>query len=299
MGTSWKVIASAPKADATALQGEISERLEDLEKRVSHYRDDSEITRFNDAKADLVIQVSDETAMLVSFAEEMRRISGGAFDIRIARRVASRGFGPPSLAVNHSGELSPGGTITMGSDPPTLSKSDSALTIDLSAFAKGYAVDRVAALLDGRGIEDYLVEIGGELKAKGFKAEKTAWSVGVEAPNPLGSTLHLALRLNNEAVASSGNYRLFREQDNGDLQSHLVDPRSHDDPPDRGFRSVSVILPDAMSADAWATTLFVMGDAEGAQLARENQIPVCFLRLDRKGKVVERCVAGFEQSISR
>lgn len=299
MGTSWKVMAVAPDADSDALQREIAELLENLESLFSHYREDSEVSRFNQAEAQLTVPVSTETARLVTFGEQMRRDTAGAFDIRVARTVARRGFGPEALATPDRAPHEPAGSLTVTVDPPALRKDDSSLAIDLSAFAKGHAVDRVAGLLEARGIHHYLVEIGGELKARGTKSAGQPWSVGIEVPRPGGRTLHLGVTLANQAIATSGNYRLFDKAGNGRIQSHLVDPRNPADPPATLFRSVSVLLPDAMSADAWATALFVLGETDGAALAREREIPACFLQLTDDGQVKETLVAGFAQCTFR
>lgn len=299
MGTTWKVIAIAPGARSERLRRETADLLETLEAKCSHYREESEISRFNRAAAHVAVPVSAETAQLVSHGERMRETSRGAFDIRVARAVAARGFGPDALAAETQARRKTPGTITVGTDPPSLTKDDSALAVDLSAFAKGHAVDRVAALLDQHGVHHYLVEIGGELRAKGTKPDGEPWSVGVEAPNPDGRVLHLGVTLDNEAIASSGNYRLFHRQDDGRLESHLVDPRGREDQAETVFRSVSVILPEAMHADAWATTLFVLGGSEGPRLARELEIPACFLRLTNDGGVEEQMVAGFDRRVFR
>jgi thiamine biosynthesis lipoprotein len=299
MGTSWKVLALAPDTKRAHLLEEITTLLEGLEAELSHYRDDSGISRFNRAGAGVSVPVAAETAKLVLYGERMRGISGGAFDIRVARAVADRGFGPEALATGEPDRNRPTGTLTVGTDPPSLTKDESGLAIDLSAFAKGHAVDRVAALLDAEGVHDYLVEIGGELKAKGLKTGGEPWSVGIEVPSPDGHAVHLGVTLRDESIASSGNYRLFRDRDGAQRVSHLVDPRRPDAQDDPAFRSVSVILPEAMHADAWATALFVLGEVEGPRVAREHQIPACFLRLDSDGEVRERLVAGFAQRVFR
>lgn len=297
MGTSWKIAVIAPHAEPEILRHDITELLEDLESKFSHYRNDSEISRFNQAPAGAAIEVSRETVMLVSFAEEMRKTSAGAFDIRIARAVARDGFGPDSLAGHAQTQPIVNGTVVVTPDPPTLTKSHPDLAIDLSAFAKGYAVDRVADLLDENDIPHYLVEIGGELKAKGVTARGRPWTVGIESPIPGGRMLHLGVSLDNMAIATSGNYRLYRKLADGGLRSHLIDPR-HDEPQRQArFRSVSVMLSNAMNADAWATALFVLGETRGKLLAEQEHIPACFLRIDKNGDIVETFAAGFGQSV--
>lgn len=286
-----------------AVQTEITGLLEEIEAKLSHWRESSEVSRFNKAPAKTEVPVSRETAELVAFGEEIRRISGGAFDIRVAKEVAARGFGPSALDRIDRGEASVS-EIRVQMDPPkdpqkntaSLMKDKAGTAMDLSAYVKGYAVDRIGVLLDKKGVTNYLIEVGGELKARGINKKGKPWVVGVEVPKPHVSSLHLRVQLENEAIATSGNYRLFRNTPSGEIRSHLVDPRDHSSS-EVVFRSVSVIHQNAMAADAWATALFVLGEKEGLQLAEKRGLPVCFLRLDPNGEVVSRTTGGFDERL--
>ena len=296
MGTSWSVLAQAENDESKdVLQKEIEVLLESVEDRFSHWRQFSEISRFNQSPAETMIPVTGEMLRLIRFGEEMRVASEGAFDIRVARRVAQRGFGPESL-VRREG-VQDFGHLQIGADPASLTKKGGAFAVDLSAFVKGYAVDRIGALCAKNGIVNYLVEVGGELKASGQNAEGELWGVGVEVPAPRGASLNFAVRLQDESIATSGNYRLFKKTSEGGIHSHLVDPR-HADSSEVMFRSVSVIHPEAMVADAWATALFVLGE-EGMKKAQELNLSSCFLRLAPSGEVVRHMTGDFEESLSR
>jgi thiamine biosynthesis lipoprotein len=294
MGTTWSVVVVSGASDME-LQTEIAVLIEAIEEVLSHWRDGSDVSRFNRASAMTVVSVSRETSELVLYGEKIRRSSGGAFDIRVARNVAARGFGPEVL--DQEGEAKSGvSEIRVQSDPSTLMKSEEGTAIDLSAYVKGYAVDRIGNLLDKKGITNYLIEVGGELKARGVNKEGKSWVVGVEVPQPHTSSLHLGVRLENEAIATSGNYRLFHKNPKGEIESHIIDPR---EPGSSGrvFRSVSVIHQEAKAADAWATALFVLGETEGLRLAEELGLPVCFLRLASSGEVVRHTAGYFDKRL--
>jgi thiamine biosynthesis lipoprotein len=300
MGTSWSVVVpDVGDLELQVVQSEITGLLEEVESKFSHWRESSEVSRFNKAPAMTDVPVSRETAELVVFGEEVRKTSGGAFDVRVAKEVSARGFGPRGLDQDKR-ENTRVSEIWVQMDPEkettTLMKEGQGTAIDLSAYVKGYAVDRIGLLLDKMGVANYLIEVGGELKARGVNKKGKTWTVGVEVPKPHVSSPHLAVQLKDESIATSGNYRLFRKTPFGEILSHLVDPRDHGSS-EVVFRSVSVIHRNAMTADAWATAFFVLGEKEGLQLAEKRGLPVCFLRLDPNGKVVSRTTAGFDERL--
>jgi len=183
MGTSWNVVVVSETSDVE-LQTEIAVLIEAIERQLSHWRERSDVSRFNRASTMTVVLVSRETSELVLYGEKIRRSSGGTFDIRVARVVAARGFGPEVLD-QESGTKAGVSEIRVQTDPATLMKSEKGMAIDLSAYVKGYAVDRIGKLLDEKGIANYLIEVGGELKARGVNKEGKTWVVGVEAPRRL------------------------------------------------------------------------------------------------------------------
>ena len=144
--------------------------------------------------------------------------------------------------------------------------------VDLSAIAKGFAVDEIARLLDGRHIQSYLVEIGGELRARGSKADGSPWKVAIEQPKPGERSVQNIVVLRNLAIATSGDYRNYVEED-GKRYSHTINPRTGR-PIAHGLASVTVIADSAMGADALATAIMVMGPEEGYQLAVDEALAV-------------------------
>lgn len=284
MGTTWSVkIAGSPgHASREDLDTAIGERIEALEQSMSTYREDSELSEFNRYQGDDWVPVSPELCEVVEAALAVGTASGGAFDVTIGPVVDLWGFGPgdareaPPAPEEVQAALDTTGAqfLYADCDRPALRKARPALRVDLSAIAKGYAVDAVSELLDTAGIEDYLVEIGGELKAHGRHPAGRDWSIGIELPDPGGRSVRAALPLADRAVATSGDYRNFFEFE-GVRYSHEIDPRTGA-PVSHGLAAVTVVAKTAMAADAWATALLVLGPADGVQLAKELGLSALF-----------------------
>jgi thiamine biosynthesis lipoprotein len=160
----------------------------------------------------------------------------------------------------------------------------------MSAYAKGYAVDRVADLLDELNAGDYLVEIGGELRLRGHNAEDREWAVAVEEPLSGERRPHAVFRITNQAVATSGDYRNFFES-GGRTYSHTIDSRLGR-PVSHNLASVTVVAPTAAFADALATALLVLGPEEGLSLAESEKIAALFLLRTNAG-IEERMTPAF------
>ena len=163
----------------------------------------------------------------------------------------------------------------MRHSPPALRKFRADAYVDLCGIAKGFALDKAAEYLRGRNIDNFLLEIGGELRASGHNPKGNPWRVGIEKPTVGDIAIQRVVRLENTAVATSGHYRNFFEQD-GIRYSHIVDPRTGK-PVTHGLASVSVIDPSTMRADALATALMVLGPEIGTQFARRKRLAVLFV----------------------
>ena len=157
-------------------------------------------------------------------------------------------------------------------EPPALLKADPELEIDLSAIAKGYAVDCIAERLDAAGIEHYLVEVGGEVRARGSKTAARAWRVGIVRPVPGSAKFDDVVELRGQSLATSGDYRNFFES-GGRRYSHTIDPATGE-PVEHALASASVIAPDCMTADALATAVSVLGAARSRALPAARLSPV-------------------------
>lgn len=276
MGTTYAIEADCP-------DGIPEERVEHVLARVnglmSTYDPESELSRFNRLPIGVSMAVSPETVDLVAAARRVADETGGAFDPTVAPLVALWGFGtdaaerpPTEVELRAAAESVDFRRIEHGHAPPSLRKLAPA-TLDLSAIAKGYAVDRLASVLDESGCDSYLVELGGEIRAKGSAPGGGAWRVGVDAPTARGFASTIALR--RGGLATSGDYRQYRELD-GERLSHVIDPRTGH-PIRHGMASVTVVTDRAMFADAYATALLVMGEEEGRRFARDHGLAALFI----------------------
>ena len=170
--------------------------------------------------------------------------------------------------------------------PPALKKTRPELELDLSAIAKGYAVDALSVYLDTLFVANYLVEIGGEIRAKGHNADKKPWQVGIQQPQVDEKQAALIVALQDQAIATSGDYRNYFI-DAGKRYSHIIDPRNGY-PVTHQTASVTVLADTAAAADAWATTLLVLGEQDGLQLAEQQGVAALFLVREADGFTVNK-----------
>jgi thiamine biosynthesis lipoprotein len=207
----------------------------------------------------------------------------GLMDVTVGPLVEAWGFGvagqppePPSdELLTELAERVGYRLLSVDTDGGTLAKANPEVEADLSAVAKGYAVDRVAEALDSLGYHRYLVEVGGELKAGDAKADGSSWRVAIETPNAAVRQIYGVVELAREGVATSGDYRNFYELD-GVEYAHLIDPRTSR-PARHSGASVSVIHPSTTAADAWATALSVLGPEEGFEVAERVGLAALFI----------------------
>lgn len=291
MGTSYSVkITDFPREiSEEALDADIKRILARINGRMSTYQEESEVSRFNRWQNNNWFQVSRETKFVVDEALRVSKLTRGAFDITVGPLVNLWGFGPPMRSAGlPSDDLIEETQAYIGyrlihtrDDPPAVRKERPLVQIDLSALAKGYAVDQIAELLDSRHIPNYLVEVGGEMRAKGNNAQGMAWKVAVEKPIPEQRAVHRVLYLDNHAIATSGNYRNYFEKD-GVRYSHTINPVTGK-PINHNLASVTVINKSSMYADAMATALMVLGPEQGFRLAEIESVAALFLIKDTKG----------------
>jgi thiamine biosynthesis lipoprotein len=280
MGTTYavKLHVAGAKVDAGALQSQIDSLLERINGQMSTWRADSELSRFNSSRSPGWFPVSAETAFVVEAAAAISTLSHGAFDVTVGPIVNLWGFGPERGEAGPPSEQQIQATmarvgyryLAVRASPSALRKQRPDVYVDLSAIAKGFAVDEVARLLDEQHIQSYLVEIGGELRARGSKADGTPWKVAIEQPRSGERSVQSIVALRDHAIATSGDYRNYVEKD-GKRYSHTINPRTGR-PIDHGLASVSVVTDSAMRADALATAIMVMGPEEGYQLAVDEAL---------------------------
>lgn len=301
MGTSYAVEARCPGAvPAEAIAAVLAE----VNRQMSTYHADSELSAFNRLPAGESMPVSAGLAEVAVIAGRVSAQTEGAFDATVAPLVALWGFGAdaasgsptdakrkvPTDAQRQSAIASVGfRRIQASVNPPTLRKRATA-TLDLSAIAKGYAVDRIAALLDRSGCSAYLVELGGEVRVRGHNASGKPWRIGIESPD--GEGLAGWLSLLDGAVATSGDYRQSRPQNDieGGRVSHIIDPRTGM-PIRHKLASVTVVADTATLADAYATALLVLGENAGLAFAERHDLAAVFIRRTATGYAVEQSKA--------
>jgi len=301
MGTTYSVqIVDLPGASSRGdLHARVHGALRAIERRMSTYDQGSELSRFNASDSTEWFPVSPDTLEVVAEALRVSRLSGGAFDVTVGSLVALWGFGPggtrrrppPEAIAAALGEVGFERLETRAS-PPAIRKRVSGVSVDLSAIAKGFAVDEVARLLVAAGARDFLVEVGGELRASGRNPRGEPWRVAVERPPPAQRAAPCLLHLLDAAVASSGDYRnAFEEQ--GVRYTHVIDPRTGR-PVSTGVASATVLAASAMEADAFATALMVLAPAEGLRLAERQGLAARILvRTD--GGFVEHSTPRFPE----
>jgi thiamine biosynthesis lipoprotein len=302
MGTSYSVTIADPPTglDRRAIKAEIDGHLETVNRQMSNWRGDSEISGFNTEEPDAWTTVSPDTLFVIDEALWVGRLSGGAFDPTIGPLVDLWGFGPgaaerriPQPArVDAALERTGLGQVRTRASRPAIAKVRAGLEIDLSGIAKGFGVDRLAGRLEAHGIDRYLVEIGGELRARGNSPRHRPWWIGIEKPLAGLRAVQRIVGLDRGAIATSGNYRNYFDSD-GWRYSHIIDPRSGE-PVRHRLVSATVIAPTAMQADALSTALMVLGPDDGWALAEREQLAALFIRQDGNG-FTEVASSAFER----
>jgi thiamine biosynthesis lipoprotein len=246
------------------------------------------------------IAVPDEHFLKVfNRSKQISEITGGAFDVTVGRLVRAWGF-----SIKHDRPLPDSATISqmqksVGYQKVSLInhriiKSDPDIQLDFNGIAQGYTVDLICDFLQIRGIRNYLVEIGGEVRAYGQNERGTLWQVGIDKPVDTlteGRPLQTILSLQNKALATSGSYRHYIEN-KGKKLSHVIDP-STGYPVSHALVSVSVLADDCMTADAFATAFLVMGMEKAMMLASEHHLEIYGIYADQEGNLLVRATSGF------
>ena len=289
MGTTYSIQFIAQDIDENKLQTDIELRLEHINNLMSTYIPASELSRFNQINHSDWFDVNLELVSLVAHAQSISDTSNGAFDITVGPLVNLWGFGPhdaefslPSEQEIHISKQNVGyQNLQFRIDPPALKKTQTRLYVDLSAIAKGYAVDEIAKILDTFNIDHYMVEIGGEVKGKGLASHGEPWRIGIETPATQRGNIEAILSLENIGIATSGDYRNFVVHQ-GRTYSHTLDPRTGY-PVDHSLASVTVLHESVATADAWATAFMVLGAEQAYEMAQKDQLAVLLITREDAG----------------
>lgn len=307
MGTFYEVTIHALPAGRTAeeLQEAIEQRLEEVNREMSTYLPDSEISRFNQSTGDDWFPISPGFAEVVQASLEIARLTEGAFDPTVMPLVNLWKFGPEQqqAALPTDEEIAQaqervGYTLLeFQAEPPALRKAKPELQLDLSGIAKGHGVDRVVRLLAEWQLEDCLVNIGGEIVARGTRPDGEPWRLAIEKPVEGRREIQSVVLLRDQSLATSGDYRNFYEVD-GQRYSHTIDPQTGR-PVQHSLHSVSVLAENCMLADAWATALLVAGPARAWEWAEQQGLEVLLI-FSQDGTLKTRQSADFPvQSIDQ
>lgn len=292
MGSTYTVrVTEGARAESSARQL-VEAALAEVDAAMSSYRKDSELARFNKSRSTDWFAVSELLADTVARSLRIGELTGGAFDITLAPVVQLWGFGPAdpltrppgdeqvSARLQHAGRSH----LQVRPVPPALRKQVPELELDLDGIAPGEAVDLIATRLEAAGFADYMIEVGGEVRAQGRNASGAAWRIGIERPDERGRSVGRVLHIDGMSVSTSGDYRDYIEMD-GRRYGHTIDPATGR-PVAPTLASVTVLRPLAAEADALATALTVLGPAAGRSLAEAQGWPALF---------IERTLDGYRQ----
>ncbi len=293
MGTKYHISLvkqkQSPKISQDRLKQQIDQLFQQINQQMSTYLADSEISKFNRYNQTNWFPVSKDFAHVVNTALKISKQTHGAFDISVAPFIDLWGFGaktqyeiPSSQQIKQLFPQVGFQHIHVKNNPAALKKDNIKLHIDLSAIAKGFAVDKISVYLENKGWENYLVEIGGEVRAKGINAAKKKWKIAIEQPDLKQKKANHIISISNKAVATSGDYRNYYIKD-GIRYSHTIDPKTGF-PVKHKLASVTVLNDSTMLADAYATALMVMGEVKGKAFAQKNKLQVNMIIRDKKNK---------------
>lgn len=304
MGTyySIKYISPSNAPSESELQKQVDVLLEQVNDQMSTYRPNSELSRFNQSRiVNQKFPVSAATVKVVNEAFRINQLSNGALDITVGPLVNLWGFGPEEHKDRLPSEeelekrKSWVGMDKLKVEENTLVKTIPELYLDLSSIAKGYGVDVVAEYLESMGINNYLVDIGGEVRTKGVNEREQRWRVAIEKPTAgIEQTVQEIIEPGDMSMATSGDYRNFFEID-GVRYSHTIDPRTGR-PITNQIVSITVLSTSCMTADGLSTALGVMGVEEGIALAEKLDIPVMMITKSEQG-FVEHYSTAFKAKI--
>lgn len=301
MGTTWSVQLQLPAGTAAAtLQRGIQAELDRIDGQMSTYQPDSDLSRFNRAPPGSWQALPVEFFDVLQHALQVARESGGAYDPTVGPLVNLWGFGPdrklrqPPTEAAIAAAKAQVGWWKLKLDPVRRRAwQPGGVYLDLSAVAKGHAVDQVGRYLQRMAVASWLVEVGGELKAHGRKPGGLPWRVGIERPDAAAGAVASAdelvrtVTLHDRAMATSGDYRHVFE-DHGQFYSHHIDPRTGYPVPHE-VASVTVLADDCMQADPLGTTLSVLGAERGMAYAQNHGLAVL---------MIVRTAQGLEQRLS-
>ncbi len=300
MGTTYniKIVNENNSVNSEKIHQGIDALLVQLNQEMSTYIPDSELSLFNRSTSLAAVEMSKGLKRVITEAIRLGKLSEGKLDVTVGPLVNLWGFGPEYRpeTVPTAAELlqtkSRIGLQHLAVSGNKISKAIPSLYVDLSTIAKGYGVDLVAEYLEYNGVNNYLVEIGGEMRLKGFKHTGELWHVAIEKPVTDQRAVFQVIIPKDNAVATSGDYRNYYEAD-GQRFSHIIDPDTGK-PIDHKMVSVTVIHPSSMTADGLSTAMMVMGEEKAIAFAEKNEI-AAYMIIKTDHGFVEQSTVKFMQ----
>ncbi len=305
MGTTYSVIYNAEGN----YQDLIDQLLKEINSEVNTYDPNAFISKFNASKEKEFTEMGTVVRHFFTNFEKAKRVhqaTDGYFDPTVMPLVSYWGFGKEKRAVENADVKEIQRlknlvglekiTTALNKESITVAKENAEMQLDFSALAKGYGVDQVAKLLEEKGVQNYLVEIGGETVAKGVSNNNKIWSIGINTPSEDASPstdFEAIIQLENKAIATSGNYRNYYEV-NGKKYAHSINPKTGYSEMN-SLLSASVIMDDCMTADAYATSFMIMGLEKAWELAEKNKKMLVYFIYDDNGKMKVKYTAGLEK----
>lgn len=299
LGTSYNVRFVGNESQKSGLQKGSDRILNQINKSMSTYLPHSELNQLNEFNGSDWVSISEDFSNVIQISQNISHLSGGAFDITVGPLVDLWGFGPKGRRemIPEAAELSRIQT-EIGYQALTLSEDNKSIRklrprqLDLSAVAKGYAVDKIADYLTSKGIESYLVEVGGEMRLKGTKPNGDKWNIAIETPDSSARGVYKVIPITDVAIATSGDYRNYFEQD-GVRYSHTLDPDTGY-PITHSLASVTVFTEKCADADAWATAISVLGVQPALALAEQDNLAI--LLIEKSGEdFIEHTSSAYKQ----
>lgn len=301
LGTSYSIISIS--SDKIDLQKEIDSVFAVINHSLSTYIPESDISRINNG--DSTVVVDEMFREVFNLSKEINMETNGFFDPTVGTLVNAWGFGPERQISMDSLKIDSllnfvGLDKILIDDTNRIIKTNPNIYLDFNAIAKGYSIDRLAAMLDAKGINNYLIEVGGELVAKGKNTIKDkSWVVGIDDPEmQVKRATKILINLNDRALASSGNYRKFRvDETTGKKYVHTVNPKT-------GYTQISntlavtILADDCATADAYATAFMAMDLSDAFKLINENKrLEAYIIYVDEKGETQEFLTKGFKELV--
>ena len=301
MGTTYsvKLVYTGDSPDKEFLKKRIDDLLVEFNDSMSTYIPDSEISKFNKSPSTSWAEISKDFYSVVKLSKSIHGKTR-SFDPTIGPAINLWGFGedgswqkqPSDSDLKNTRNFIGFEKIDVNPNKNQIRKLHPKTSINLSAIAKGYAVDVVSSYLRSIKAKNFLVEIGGEIRAEGNNNSGESWQIGIESPDPAGGSLERILSLKDLSMATSGNYRNYFERD-GVRYSHIISPETLR-PVTHNTASVSVVHRYCGAADGWSTALLAMNPSEALSVAESNNIAALFI-LNKNGYFVTKPTREFEK----